>query len=233
LEGVASPATHDAPIDDGRFKFAELPAGIYLVSIVQDGKATIATPSAIAIGPSAKAGREIEIRPTDSLARPVEAPTGVIATQMLRASGIPFEMLAAMQFEAEFGLGPQPFGSPFVGSPFGGSPFSTTTSQPEQAAVANLRTINTAEVTFLSTSGGNYGEIPHLVAAGLLDNRFNTSISGYSYLIVAGGGDYVAAAIPADLQNGKNIFFSTPDGVVRFTASKQWAPPGQAGKPVQ
>jgi hypothetical protein len=99
--------------------------------------------------------------------------------------------------------------------------------------VANLRTINTAEVTFLSTSGGNYGEIPHLVAAGLLDNRFNTSISGYSYLIVAGGGDYVAAAIPADLQNGKNIFFSTPDGVVRFTASKQWAPPGQAGKPVQ
>ena len=30
----------------------------------------------------------------------------------------------------------------------------------ESAAVANLRTINTAEVTYLSSSGGNYGDIP-------------------------------------------------------------------------
>ena len=42
----------------------------------------------------------------------------------------------------------------------------------ESAAVANLRTINTAEVTYLSSSGGNYGDLPALVAAGLLDDTF-------------------------------------------------------------
>ena len=42
----------------------------------------------------------------------------------------------------------------------------------ESAAVANLRTINTAEVTYLSSSGGNYGDLTALVAAGLLDDTF-------------------------------------------------------------
>src|SRR3954468_4773660 len=41
----------------------------------------------------------------------------------------------------------------------------------ESAAVANLRTINTAQVTYLSSSGGNYGAISNLMTAGLLDSR--------------------------------------------------------------
>src|SRR5262245_8119558 len=46
----------------------------------------------------------------------------------------------------------------------------------ESSAVAQIRTINTAEVTYLSSAAGNYGSIPELVTAGLLDNRFITSV---------------------------------------------------------
>ena len=39
----------------------------------------------------------------------------------------------------------------------------------ESAAVANLRTINTSQITYLSTSGGIYGDIPMLVSDGVLE----------------------------------------------------------------
>src|SRR5262249_22952322 len=54
----------------------------------------------------------------------------------------------------------------------------------ESSAVANLRTINTAEVTYLSSAGGNYGDIGQLVTAGLLDSRFGGTpaiASGYVF----------------------------------------------------
>ena len=57
----------------------------------------------------------------------------------------------------------------------------------ESSAVSNIRTINTAEVTYLSSNGGNYGTIPDLVGAGLLDNRFNSSVSGYTFTVAASG----------------------------------------------
>jgi type IV pilus assembly protein PilA len=47
----------------------------------------------------------------------------------------------------------------------------------ESSAVAQIRTINTAQVTYLSTAGGNFGSIPQLITAGLLDTRFSTSVS--------------------------------------------------------
>src|SRR6476619_2277823 len=53
----------------------------------------------------------------------------------------------------------------------------------ESAAVAEIRTINTAEITYLSSSGGNYGTIPFLVGAGLLDSRFSGTMSGYNFAI--------------------------------------------------
>jgi hypothetical protein len=118
----------------------------------------------------------------------------------------------------------------------GGAPFAfkLPAGSNEAAAVANLRTINTAEITFLSVSGGIYGEISTLVAAGLLDSRFNNNVvSGYSFLIVANGGDYVAAAIPANRDSGQYAFFSSVDGVVRFPVAEHWAPLGLAGQPVQ
>src|SRR6266480_3377774 len=45
----------------------------------------------------------------------------------------------------------------------------------ESAAVAQVRTITTAEVTYLSSSGGSYGTIAQLVSAGLLASGFNAT----------------------------------------------------------
>src|SRR6266446_8019221 len=55
----------------------------------------------------------------------------------------------------------------------------------ESSAVANVRTINTAEVTYLSSAGGNYGGVPELVTAGLLDSRFTGPVSGYGFSVTA------------------------------------------------
>src|SRR5438876_7761965 len=51
----------------------------------------------------------------------------------------------------------------------------------ESSAVAQLRTVNTAEVTYLSSNQGSFGDIPSLITAGLLDGRFATSVSGYAF----------------------------------------------------
>src|SRR5713226_2662021 len=39
-------------------------------------------------------------------------------------------------------------------------------SAQESSAVAQLRTINTAEVTYLSSNGGSYGGVPELITQG-------------------------------------------------------------------
>jgi prepilin-type N-terminal cleavage/methylation domain-containing protein len=39
----------------------------------------------------------------------------------------------------------------------------------EAHAVANLRTLNTAEVNYITGHKGEYGNVPELVTAGLLD----------------------------------------------------------------
>src|SRR5262245_13409192 len=54
----------------------------------------------------------------------------------------------------------------------------------ESAAIAQLRTINTAEITYLAASGG-YGTIPQLISAGLLDDRFATTSTGYALEVQA------------------------------------------------
>src|SRR5437763_10384318 len=63
-------------------------------------------------------------------------------------------------------------------------------SAQESAAVAQLRTINTAEVTYLSSNQGAYGSHPELITAGLLDNRFANSVSGYTFTVQASGSNY-------------------------------------------
>src|SRR2546429_2154291 len=53
-------------------------------------------------------------------------------------------------------------------------------SAQESSAVAQLRTINTAEVTYLSSNQGAYGSLPNLITQGLIDTRFAGSVSGYN-----------------------------------------------------
>src|SRR6266478_4940136 len=56
-------------------------------------------------------------------------------------------------------------------------------SAQESHAVANLRTVNTAEVQYLSNSQGRYGGIPELITAGLLDARYSNGSAGYDYIL--------------------------------------------------
>src|SRR5947208_2757411 len=89
----------------------------------------------------------------------------------------------------------------------------------ESSAVANVRTINTAEVTYLSSAGGNYGSVTNLVTAGLIDSRFNNAVSGYSFTITVSGSDYTVNAYPTSANSGRFGYYATPDAVVRYAAA--------------
>ena len=108
----------------------------------------------------------------------------------------------------------------------------------ESSAVAQIRTVNTAEVTYLSSNGGNYGSIPELITAGLLDNRFASSVSDYTFAVQASGSDYTAVATPTSTNAGRYGYMSLPDAVVRYQTSTSTTcnpcfPTGQSGSPVQ
>src|SRR5438034_11630052 len=64
----------------------------------------------------------------------------------------------------------------------------------ETSAVAQLRTFNTSEVTYISSNSGSYGDIPPLITQGLLDARFAGSMSGYNFTVTVSAGDYTATA---------------------------------------
>src|SRR2546425_11156856 len=108
----------------------------------------------------------------------------------------------------------------------------------ESSAVAQLRTVNTAEVTYLSSNQGSFGDIPSLITAGLLDARFATSVPGYAFSVPASGSNYTAIATPTSTNAGRYGYYSTPDAVVRYqtatsTNCAPCFPSGQAGLPVQ
>jgi prepilin-type N-terminal cleavage/methylation domain-containing protein len=89
-------------------------------------------------------------------------------------------------------------------------------SAQESAAVAQLRTINTAEVTYLSSNQGAFGGIPALISQGLIDGRFTGSVSGYNFTVTASGSNYTANADPTSTNAGRFGYYSAPDAVIRF-----------------
>ena len=107
----------------------------------------------------------------------------------------------------------------------------------ESGAVANIRTVNTAEVTYIS-SNGTYGALADLSSAGLVDDRFSAdglTVGGYVYTLYGGGtADYSLSAIVSGT-SGRYNYYSGPDGVVRFhsAAPGESLPTGKsAGDPV-
>jgi hypothetical protein len=101
----------------------------------------------------------------------------------------------------------------------------------EAAAVAYLRKVNTAQATYVASSG-QYGTIAQLVTAGLLDPSLLQPNSGYVFSITVEPGKYLATAIPVSDETGRYEYFSAADGVVHFSPNAGKAPAGQAGNPV-
>jgi hypothetical protein len=103
----------------------------------------------------------------------------------------------------------------------------------ESAAVANIRTINTAQITFLSISKGRYGTLEDLINAFLLDESFRGVKAGFNFAVIAADSDYAATAIPANSATGRYGFYSNPDAVVRYSTFELLAPPQQPSRAVQ
>jgi len=104
----------------------------------------------------------------------------------------------------------------------------------ETHAVANLKTVNTAEVQYMSNQK-TYGGIPELITAGLLDARYSTPSSGYTYDIQTSVDylDYTALATAQGANAGRYDYFTKPDFVLRFSTDPTRAPAGLSGEPVR
>jgi len=105
----------------------------------------------------------------------------------------------------------------------------------EAAAVSTLRTINTAEVTYLSTGNGKFGAMTDLISNTLIPSNFVPGpVSGYNFSIVlnTGSTDFTITADPASSNDGRYGYYVTPDGTVRYSTLATLAPTGAAGSPV-
>lgn len=105
----------------------------------------------------------------------------------------------------------------------------------ESHAVANMRTLNTAEVQYLSNSQGQYGDIVALVSAGLLDLQYSQPTSGYTFSVqlTPDNLNYTAMANAAGTNGGRYDYFSGPDYVIRYSTDPTRAPTGLSGEPVR
>ena len=111
-------------------------------------------------------------------------------------------------------------------------------SAQESSAVAQVRTVNTAEITYLSSNQGSYGNIAQLITQGLLDTRFAGSVSGYSFTVTASGSDYTVNATPTSTNAGRFGYYSAPDAVIRYASVTSATcapcfPTNLSGSPVQ
>ena len=105
----------------------------------------------------------------------------------------------------------------------------------EAAAVSTLRTINTAEVTYLSTGNGKFGSMTDLISNQLIPSNFVPGpVSGYDFAIAinTAGTDFTVTASPASANDGRYGYYVVPDGTVRYSTVATLAPAGAAGTPV-
>jgi prepilin-type N-terminal cleavage/methylation domain-containing protein len=106
----------------------------------------------------------------------------------------------------------------------------------ETSAVSNLRTLNTAQVSYSSSNGGVYAAMTELIASGLVDARFTSpSISGYGFTVELAGNrlNYTLHALATSVNSGRYDYYSLPDYVIRYSTSALRAPAGLSGEPVR
>ncbi len=93
----------------------------------------------------------------------------------------------------------------------------------ESAAIGSLRTIGSAEATYLSTVGNNtnYAALTLLGTSGLVDTTLGCGTppctkSGYAYTTtVPNTGEFVSNANPTSTSTGTRFFFADESGVIR------------------
>jgi prepilin-type N-terminal cleavage/methylation domain-containing protein len=105
----------------------------------------------------------------------------------------------------------------------------------ESSAVANMRNLNTAQVSYSSTNG-TYGAISDLIREKLLDDRYtNPNFNGFRFTVVLSSGsrNYTAYATGTSVNTSRYDYYSTPDFVIRFSTAATRAPSGMTGDPVQ
>ena len=107
----------------------------------------------------------------------------------------------------------------------------------ESAAIGSLRTIGSAEATYLSTIGNNtnYTDLTGLGTALLVDNVLGvngSTKSGYTYTTTstAGSGQFVSNADPVSASTGTRHFYADESGVIRYNSS---AAATSASTPIQ
>jgi type IV pilus assembly protein PilA len=105
----------------------------------------------------------------------------------------------------------------------------------ESAAVADLRLVDTVEVTYSTGNRGGFGSISDLVAAGFLDDRFNQTTSGYIFAttLSADTFDYTATAVARSKNDGRYDYYTRPDNIIRYSTDPTRAPAGLSGQPVR
>ena len=105
----------------------------------------------------------------------------------------------------------------------------------ETAAVANMRTIETAEMSYSSSNQNFYATVSQLVGVALLDSSLTATKSGYNYTINVSpdGLNYTAFATASGPTMGRFDYYAVPDFVIRFSTDSSRAPTGLNGQPVQ
>jgi prepilin-type N-terminal cleavage/methylation domain-containing protein len=105
----------------------------------------------------------------------------------------------------------------------------------ESSAVANVRSLNTAQVSYSSSAGGTFGTITDLTNAGLVDTRFAGTFSGYNFTVTLAGNalDYTILATASAPNSGRYDYYSAPDYVIRYSTAASRAPAGLTGEPVR
>ena len=105
----------------------------------------------------------------------------------------------------------------------------------ETSAVASLKTLNTAQISYTAISNGTYGVMTELINNGLVDSRFTSTISGYNYSfdIASNLRNFTVYATAVSSNEGRYDFTTAPDYVIRYTTVTSRAPNGLAGQPVR
>jgi len=105
----------------------------------------------------------------------------------------------------------------------------------ESAAVGNLKTLSSAEISYTVASGGVFGTMNKLVAEQLVDSRFLSTMTGYDYTIdlAANRRGFTAHASAVTVNEGRYDYYTAPDWVIRFSGAASRAPYGLSGAPVQ